>query len=99
MCRVNGQSGGDTSSVFTKMYTKTSVFLLVVSVFITLYWNCSGEKIIATNSGSVRGLRETSLWKKVDFHAFRGIPYAKPPVDELRFKVSTLSVLLLFVKK
>lgn len=69
------------------MYSKTSVFLLAASVFSTTYWYGSCEKIIETNSGSIRGRLETSIWKKVDFYAFRGIPYAKPPVGDLRFKV------------
>lgn len=43
---------------------------------------------IRTKNGLIRGLHETSQRKHVDFYAFRGIPYAKPPLDELRFKVS-----------
>lgn len=92
MAQGNGQSSCDINSAKYKMYTKTSVLLLLISVFVTLYWNCSGEIIVETNTGSIRGLRETSLWKKVDFHAFRGIPYAKPPVGDLRFKVINLKI-------
>lgn len=45
-------------------------------------------KIIETKSGKIRGVRETTLVKNMDFYSFKGIPYAKPPIGELRFKVS-----------
>lgn len=44
-------------------------------------------QVVQTKSGSVRGIRQTTFLKKVDFYSFRGIPYAKPPTGELRFKV------------
>lgn len=43
--------------------------------------------IIETNDGKVRGLRKTTLIKGVEYYSFRGIPYAKCPTGELRFKV------------
>jgi hypothetical protein len=36
--------------------------------------------------GAVKGQRLESLWSR-QLLAFRGIPYAKPPVGDLRFKV------------
>ena len=36
--------------------------------------------------GSIRGTILKSAFKQRDILAFRGIPYAKPPVGELRFK-------------
>jgi bile salt-stimulated lipase len=40
---------------------------------------------VQTSSGYLRGARETSgLFHS--FYAFRGIPYGKPPVGELRFR-------------
>lgn len=45
-------------------------------------------KVFETNDGKVRGIRQTTLLKKVDFYSFKGIPYAKSPTGELRFKVS-----------
>lgn len=45
-------------------------------------------RIVETNTGKVRGIRATTLIKKCDYFAFKGIPYAKSPTGELRFKVS-----------
>lgn len=42
--------------------------------------------IVSTNYGLVQGSRKTGA-NNIDFFSFQGIPYAKPPVGELRFKV------------
>jgi len=49
---------------------------------------CRGNKILVeTNKGSVKGSKmKTRKGKKI--FAFRGIPYAKPPVGKLRFRRS-----------
>lgn len=48
-------------------------------------------KVIGTNNGKVRGIHQTTLIEKIDFYEFKGIPYAKPPIGALRFKVSRKS--------
>lgn len=45
-------------------------------------------KIVQTTSGLVRGRKFTTLFANKEFYSFRGIPYAEPPIGELRFKVS-----------
>lgn len=45
-------------------------------------------KIVYTNNGPIRGIRQTTLIKKMDFYAFKGIPYAKGPSGDLRFEVN-----------
>lgn len=45
------------------------------------------EPIVLTGLGHVRGSVLRSRLGEL-FYAFRGIRYAKPPVDDLRFKVS-----------
>jgi carboxylesterase type B len=45
---------------------------------------------VTVAQGSLRGHHLTSKCEKT-FYAFRGIPYAKPPVGPLRFKVSAFT--------
>lgn len=46
-------------------------------------------KLVNTVNGSVRGQKYTTIFEKKIYFAFRGIPYAKPPINALRFKVRT----------
>lgn len=46
------------------------------------------RRTVETKSGSIRGVLQTSLLKGVDYYAFKGIPYAKAPTGDLRFRVS-----------
>nr|CAD7193720.1 unnamed protein product [Timema douglasi] len=41
--------------------------------------------VIRTEEGSVRGRTRTSVWGDT-YYSFQGIPYAEPPVGNLRFK-------------
>ncbi len=43
--------------------------------------------IVETNSGPVRGKLFETLFDRRPYYAFKGIPYAEPPVGKLRFKV------------
>lgn len=45
-------------------------------------------KIVETNDGKIRGKQSNSLLKNIPFYAFKGIPYAKPPIGDLRFEVT-----------
>jgi hypothetical protein len=51
--------------------------------------------VVRTLEGSVFGTFNQTKNKKVDFFAYRGIPYAVPPLGELRFKVRPVSPLLM----
>lgn len=42
---------------------------------------------VTTENGKVRGSIEFTLLEKRQFYAFKGIPYAKPTVGPLKFKV------------
>jgi para-nitrobenzyl esterase len=57
-----------------------STFLLLLSVTIGAQGNAQ-DPVVATVGGSVQGMIETS-----GVHSFKGIPYAAPPVGNLRFK-------------
>lgn len=42
--------------------------------------------VVQTNCGPVRGRKRLTV-NEENYYSFQGIPYAKPPVAELRFKV------------
>lgn len=64
------------------------LFLLCVSLIYGVKAIASDEhKIFETNNGQVRGVKRSTLLNNVSFYACKGIPYAKPPVGDLRFKV------------
>lgn len=42
---------------------------------------------IGTNSGRVRGKRNQTLYDETRYYSFRGIPFGKAPIGDLRFKV------------
>lgn len=44
-------------------------------------------KIVVTENGAVRGRLDTTYLQQKPYYAFRGVPYAKPPIGVLRFKV------------
>lgn len=67
------------------------VFLLGTNlVFATPKSNCQPPKI-TTPSGEIEGAVMYSRLRK-PIYAFRGIHYAQPPINELRFKVIYFSV-------
>lgn len=43
-------------------------------------------KVVCTRDGQVRGLRRRTLHDDELYYAFEGIPFAQPPVGELRFR-------------
>nr|CAI5853295.1 unnamed protein product [Callosobruchus analis] len=63
------------------------IFALLVSSATVIMCNCIDSEcpIVETKSGLVEGTQDYSEGGRVYF-AFRGIPFAKPPVGERRFK-------------
>lgn len=46
------------------------------------------EKIVVSvNEGQIRGIKQVSKFSGTEFYSFFGIPYGKPPIGNLRFKV------------
>lgn len=43
-------------------------------------------KTVETRNGAVRGLVKKTLLHQKPYYSYRGIPFAKPPLGELRFK-------------
>lgn len=66
------------------------VFCCVVATVYseTIVVNNESYQIVHTQYGTVRGRENVTLFDGRVYYSFRGIPYAKPPVNELRFKVS-----------
>lgn len=50
--------------------------------------------IVQTKNGKIRGIENISPIGAKKYHSFLGIPYAKPPIGDLRFSVSTLIFLI-----
>ena len=42
--------------------------------------------VVETSYGKLRGIRERDIDDN-EFYSFKGIPYAKPPIGDLRFQV------------
>lgn len=70
------------------MFDFWQLFLIVALMSIV---NRSGSfnnyKIVETTNGKIRGILNTTLLNAIPFYSFRGVPYAKPPIGDLRFKV------------
>ncbi|GAB1606389.1 acetylcholinesterase-like [Argonauta hians] len=65
-------------------------FLLVLGVYILCLFmraDASQDPIVNTSKGKVRGFRKIVDGKQMD--VYYGIPFAKPPLDDLRFKHPT----------
>lgn len=58
----------------------TNCFLLLVGVY------CNNPLIRKTTNGPVEGIKKKSSMGKY-YYAFLGIPFAEPPINDLRFKV------------
>lgn len=45
------------------------------------------NSVVYTENGGLRGRQQFTLFENRPYYAFKGIPYARPPLAELRFKV------------
>lgn len=81
-----------------KMKRSIIVALFAVLFLISVLSKCADAEsesseedessVVETESGRVRGRKNYTLFEKKAFYAFKGIPYAQAPIDELRFKVN-----------
>lgn len=60
----------------------------VMAAFMLISGLIRGEHILNLKQGKIKGSYLKSREGRV-FEAFQGIPYAKPPVGDLRFKVNS----------
>ncbi|XP_076685732.1 juvenile hormone esterase-like isoform X2 [Andrena cerasifolii] len=63
-----------------------SALLLVTSVLVPLVRCQNFTQIVDTDKGRVRGRVLETAWHSMPYSAFMGIPFAKPPVGDLRFR-------------
>lgn len=72
--------------------TKCTIVLLVTVIRIIFAGNdddtTTEYRTVETAYGSVRGKLATTIVGNRQIYEFLGIPYAKPPIESLRFKVS-----------
>ncbi|CAK9797871.1 Venom carboxylesterase-6 [Anthophora quadrimaculata] len=63
---------------------RTTLFLFLLF----LVQRASGQSgpVVQTQSGAVQGAYNHTLWESKPFSEFKGIPYAEPPLGNLRFK-------------
>lgn len=64
---------------------------LALSIDLCLVNQINGDADVVEvdiESGRVRGKRSLTLFREKPYYSFRGIPFAQPPVKDLRFKVS-----------
>jgi hypothetical protein len=66
---------------------KHAGFIFVFLLFILGSLASESDPIVQIQEGSIRGTTLTSVRSNRTFFAFMGIPYAKPPIGDLRFKV------------
>ncbi|CAK9802979.1 Venom carboxylesterase-6 [Anthophora plagiata] len=71
-----------------RVVTSLVFFLISSSVmkFEYLLVNSRRTSVVQTPSGPVRGTVLRTVWNGTKYSAFKGIPYAKPPIGDLRFK-------------
>lgn len=48
------------------------------------------ELIVRVKQGRISGKKEKSKNFNTEFYSFYGVPYAEPPIEGLRFEVSSL---------
>lgn len=65
-------------------------FISLLYILGDVVWSeCDGlYKTVKTHDGNIRGVQNYTLFRNVSYYKFLGIPYAEPPINQLRFKVS-----------
>lgn len=68
------------------MFYNNLIKLLTITVTLIQIIKCDQFRTIEIESGQIRGKVHQTIYLKNDYFAFRRIPYAKPPINELRFE-------------
>ena len=70
----------------------------VLILAVNLVHSKEAAPIVTTKTGQVSGTLERSFGSK-ECYAFRRIPYAEPPIGDLRFRVNNFSVTSTMIAK
>lgn len=72
------------------LFSLVVVVVILISIYVSDFATTDFDayKVIETKDGAVRGQLKATNFNGKPYYAFQGIPYAKSPVGELRFKVS-----------
>lgn len=63
---------------------------VVISMEIVTETSFTDVFTVSTGNGRIRGKLNETLFDKKPYYSFRGIPFGKAPIGELRFKVKQL---------
>ncbi|KAF3430578.1 hypothetical protein E2986_07677 [Frieseomelitta varia] len=66
--------------------TSLLLFICLVTSLASLAVSFFATPVVRTPSGPVRGLVLRTVWHSIEYSSFKGIPYAEPPLGDLRFK-------------
>lgn len=75
------------------MNTVILICLVVFFLIVTIMDGSDDDHIyctVNTKSGHVRGVQKQTLFGETSYFSFRGIPFAEPPIKNLRFKVKEM---------
>ena len=72
----------------TIIMVKVMIYLILLATAVLCQTDENLVPIIDTNAGRVSGITLESF-SGINFSAYLGIPFAEPPVDDLRFQVCT----------
>lgn len=76
------------------MLSQTFFVAITVLAFITTTLSDRTRYVtVNTENGELKGSNEFTLLENREFYAFKGIPYAKPTVGALKFKVIILDTM------
>ncbi|XP_047352531.1 esterase B1-like isoform X2 [Vespa velutina] len=63
--------------------------MFLLYIFLLFNWSSAAEftPVIQTTKGPMKGLVLTTIRESKKYHSYRGIPYGKPPIGHLRFRI------------
>lgn len=73
------------------MAMSTSIIVVLLTLISLAIADETNEfKIVQTEYGAVRGKVQSTMYGAKAYYSYRGIPFAKPPINELRYKVEII---------